>query len=345
MPDIRFFHGASAAYHESGDAWQAARDHEQLRRFALGVEPTGVRARAIIALANADAPGRVPVLDTILRDERTPHRCRHLAATLLGRIASDGARAALLRALDLPDPRLVGQVAQSLGRVGDRAAIKPLTKAAAALDGRPRAQARFAIRLLAHRFDLDRSGDLAEDSELLPKPGEDAHRIRVMRADAIAAQMAAQALAREPFGIELSEWGALQFVCDDVWSMLLFDRALGVPLRHEELFTRKRLAAVVGRNAGDDGLYSPSLLVLTAPGAEGRQVSLSLYAPNGTLVFSGAAVERQKGLAFELRSVSRRGAVAAWMKGMLAAGAIALDAGRTGCRRRSVSHPQPHAAE
>jgi hypothetical protein len=339
MPDIAFYQRASDVDHQSGDPRQAAVDYEQLRRFALGLEPTDVRGRAIVAVATADATGRVPVLDTILRDESTPLRWRYLAATLLGRIDSDSARAALLNALGLPDPGLVGRIAQSLGRVGRRTAIEPLTKVAAALDGRPREQARFAVRLLAHRFNVELPGEEPPDAPLLSTAADDAQPIRVMRADPIEAQMAARDLAREPFGIELNEQGAHTFICHDSWSMLLFDRALGDPLRHAELFSRRRLAAVVGRKAGDDGLYSPSLLVLSAPGADAGRVSLSLYQPSGTLVLFGSAIEHHKALAFQLRSVARRGGVAVRIKGTLAGDNVALDVGLTGYRRRDVGHP------
>jgi hypothetical protein len=330
---------AADGLHTPDDPRRVARDHEQLRTLALGLEPTDGRARAIIALADTDTSGRVPVLGAVLRDEETPARFRHLAATLLGRIDSEGARAALLNALDDQDARLVGQVAQSLGRIGDRAAVAPLAKVAAALHGRPRAQAQFALRLLAHRFDLEFPDEPLDDIPLLPRPGDEAQHVRAMRADPIEAQLAARAMAREPFGIELNEQSAQQFVCDDAWSVVLFDRALGAPPLDPRLFARKRLAAVVGRKAGDDGLYSPSLLLLTSPRRDGGAIPLALYQPNGTLTMIGSALTRHDGLAFELQSVARAGAVAIWIQGVLAGDAITLEVGRTDCSRRNVGHP------
>jgi HEAT repeats len=339
MAKIRLPHLAADALPDRGDPRPVADDHERLRAFALGLESNDVRARAIIALAGADPAGRVPVLNTLLQDPKTPPRLRHLAATLLGRIESHGARDALLNALGVPDPRLVGQVAQSLGRIGDRTVVAPLMKAAAGLHGLPRGQAQFALRLLAHRLDLDFPDEPLDDVSLLPRPGDEAQHIRAMRADPIEAQVAARAMTREPFGIELNEQSAQQFVCDDVWSVLLFDRALGAPPLHTNLLSRKRLAAVVGRKAGDDGLYSPSLLLLTSPGRSADRILLALYQPNGTLTMTGSAIPRPDGLAFELRTVVRAGAVAVWIEGMLAGDAVALEVGRTECSRRSVGHP------
>lgn len=341
MSKTRFPFAAGDELHAPDETTRVARDHEQLRALALGLEPTAARARAIIALADTDTTSREPVLGSILQDKETPARFRHLAATLLGRIDSDAARAALLNALDDADERLVGQVAQSLGRIGDSRVAAPLAKATAALHGRPRAQAQFALRLLAHRFDLEFPDEPLDDVPLLPRPGDEAQRVRAMRADPIEAQLAARAMAREPFGIELNEQSAQQFVCDDAWSVALFDRSLGAPPLDPRLFARKRLAAVVGRKAGDDGLYSPSLLLLTSPRHKNGAIPLALYQPNGTLTMIGAATARKDGLAFELQSVARPGAVAIWIQGVLAGDAIRLEAGRTECSRRSVGHPTP----
>jgi hypothetical protein len=343
MPKIPFAFRGADGLDDFGDPRQVADDHDRLRALALGLEPTGVRARAIIALADADTPGRVPALSTILRDERTPPHLRHLAATLLGRIDSDGARRALRGALDVPDPRLLGQVAQSLGRIGDPTVVGPLTKIAASLRGLPRAQAQFALRLLSYRLDLDFPDDRPGNVQLLPRPGDEAQRIRAMRADPIEAQVAARTMAREPFGIELNEQSAQQFACDDAWSVLLFDRGLGAPPLHPDLFSRKRLAAVVGRKTGDEGLYSPSLLLLTSPRRGAGGILLALYQPNGTLTMVGTAIARPDGLGFELQAVARPGAVALWIAGALVVDTITLEDGRTECSRTNVRGPSRRA--
>lgn len=49
----------------------------------------------------------------------------------------------------------MGTIAQSLGRIGDRAAYMALQRALSASMGGARAQAVFALRLIAHRLDLE----------------------------------------------------------------------------------------------------------------------------------------------------------------------------------------------
>ncbi len=324
---------------ESSDPWQAAVDHEHLRLLALGLEATDLRGRAIVALANTDAPSRIGDLETILLEESTPARFRHLAATLLGRVESAGARDALVAGLGSSDPRLVGQVAQSLGRIGDRSAFKPIEKASAKLSGVPLAQARFALRLLAHRLDLELPDWQEDEVVLLPKPGEDGNRFVLTSAHPIEAQIAARSLAQEPFGIELNESSAQEIRCDESRLMLMLDRNIGLTSVHQPLLARKRFAGIVGRRAEASGLYSAALLMLTTPAPRGKSATISLYQPNGTLVLTGTLALEDETLTFELRGVARRGGVAMHVKGAVTDDGISLTTARVGCSARNVGQP------
>ncbi len=324
----------------AGDPWQAAVDHQHLRLVALGVEPGEPRARAIVALAQTAVPSRVGDLEAILRDDAAPMPLRHLAAILLGKIDHGSARDALMGALDTSDSRLVGRVAQSLGRIDDRAAFEPIQRVSSKLTGVALTQARFALRLIAHRHDLDLPKWPDDDTKLLPKPGDDAQTFAFGPADPIEAQIAARSLAREPFGIDLSERTASLIRCDGSRLMLLLNRRLTEGLL-DSLRSKKQLAGIVGRSEETDGLYSPALVVLTAPGQGGEQVTVSLYQPNGTLALTGSAAPaaKDKGLAFELRSVACRGGVAMHIKGSIVADRISVTTARTGCARRDIGRP------
>ena len=328
----------------TSDPWQAALDYDQLRLLALGVEPSDIRARAMVALARSDAPSRVRDLETVLGDAATAVRLRYLAAQLLGHIDDDSARHALHTALATPDPRLVGAIAQSLGRIGGRVAFEAVHEASARLTGVALVQARFALRLLAHRLDLDLPEWPGEEVVLLPVPGDEGHRLNVSRASAIQAQIASRSLARAPFGLELNELTAHEIRCADARSMVLLDRGLGATPDLRALFSRKRVAGLVGR-AEESGLYSASLVVLTRPVEGGLALVISAYQPNGTLVLTGSATRRDEGLAFELRSVARRGGFAAQVDGTLVGGAIAFSTARTGGVLHHVGRPAraPHS--
>jgi hypothetical protein len=325
------------------DPWQSAVDHQQLRLVALGVEPGQPRARAIAALADSSVPSRVGDLEALLRDEATPTRLRHLAATLLGRIDRDSAREALSGALDTSDPVLIGRIALSLGRIGDRAAFKAIQKRSSKLVGVASTQARFALRLLAHRFDLDLPDSPDAEVELLPKPGDEGQGIGFGPAHPLEAQIAANALARQPLGIELSERTARQLRCDGSLSLLLLNRAVTQAPLEDTLTSRKQIAAVVARREDTTAVYSVSLIVLTTPDKKGDGAAVSLHQPNGTLVLTGAAsaVAKGKGLAFELRSVARRGGVAIHVKGTAVGDRISFATARTGATRRQPGHPTP----
>jgi hypothetical protein len=326
---------------ETGAVRQAAHDYQRLRLLALGIEPSDVRARAMVELGRSDAPSRVRDLEAILREEAAPPRLRHLAALLLGQIDSDSARRALRTALEAGGPRrLIGTVAQSLGRIGDRVAFEAQVKASQLLTGVPLAQARFALQLIAHRHDhLDRPGPPQEEPELVPLPGEGACNFELRPANPIEAQLALRSLASEPFGVELDEPTAHVIRCERSHSVLFLNRHIAAVPDVRYLLVSKSFAGLVARRSEATGLYSTSLIVLTTPNADGNGMGVSVYQPNGTLVLAGGAALLGEGLAFALRSVMRRGAFAAHVEGSLERGAISLTVARTGCSLRDVGRP------
>jgi hypothetical protein len=326
---------------EMGALTRAALDHEQLRRLALGIEPSELRAHAILELGRSDAPTRARDLETVLADAAAPLRHRHLAAVQLGRIDSEVARLALTQALATPDQRLAGAIARSLGRIGDRIALRALVKASASLTGVALAQARFAMRLIAHRLDLP----LPEPPDAAPEAGlappEALRPFDLGPAGGVEAQMALRALAHEPFGIELDERSAHAMRCDGSQSVLFLNRGLDLARDPRHLLAKKALAGVVARRADGAETYAASLVILTTPDAEGTAVSVSAYQTSGTPTLVGSARPRGEGLAFELRGVQRRGGFAARIEGTLAGSAIVLDTARVASWREPVGRPVP----
>ena len=82
-----------------------------------------------------------------------------------------------------------------------------------------------------------------------------------------------------------------------------------------------------------------SLVILTSPDAEGKAVCVSAHQTSGTLALIGRARPRGEGLAFELRSVARRGGFLARIEGILAGSAIVLDTAQVASWRSSVGRP------
>jgi hypothetical protein len=324
-----------------GAAIRAALDHERLRRLALGIEPSELRAQAILELGRSDAPARGRDLAAVLSDAATPLRLRHLAAAQLGRVDSEVARLALTQALATPDRRLAGAIARSLGRIGDRAALRALVKASASLSGAALTQAHFAIRLVAHRLDLALPELPEESPEASPAPPVGLGPFELGPAGGVEIQMALRALAHEPFGIELDERSAHSIRCDGAQCVLLWNRSLDLATDPRRLLTRKALAGIVARRAQGADAYAASLVLLTSPDAEGRAVSVAVHQTNGTVTLIGRARPRGEGLAFELGSVQRRGAFAARIEGTLVGSAIVLDVARVASWRHNVGRPTP----
>jgi len=318
---------------------RAAIDRERLRRLALGIERSELRAHAILELGRSDAPTRTRDLEAVLANAEAPLRHRHLAATVLGRIDSEVSRSALARALPTPDQRLAGAIARSLGRIGDRAALRALVKASDSLTGVALAQARFAIRLIGHRLDLALPDLPDETPPASAAPPEALRPFDFGPAGAVEIQMALQALAHEPFGIELDERSAHAIRCDGSQSVLFLNRDLDLTTDARRLLTRKALAGVVARRADGAETYSAWLVILTSPDAEGKAVSVSAHQASGTPTLIGSARSRGEGLAFELRGVQRRGGLAARIEGILAGSAIVLDTARVASWRDTVGRP------
>ena len=319
-----------------GDVRRAAEDHDRLRSVALGIGEQ--RGRAIFALAASDDPRRVHDLETIVRDERASADVRQLAACLLGRIDTAAARAALLALLDLPHAP-AGTVAESLGRIGDRPAFDSLARASASWTGYPRDQAQFAMRLIAHRGDLDFTEPGDQEPELVPLIADDLHDFVWRPAGALATQIALRSLNAEPFGIELDDRSAQMIQCGESQFIFLLNRSLGSPIDVHTLLHRKTIAGILARQSSQNGLYDASMLMLTTPRAHAQAVGIACYAPNGTLVLAGAGAPLAAGLAFECRSVKRRGAYAARIAGVLGAEGFAVTAAQSGRLLRDVARP------
>ncbi len=317
---------------------RAAHDHDQLRAVALGATPGEQRARAVAALAASDDPRRVQDLESICRDGRADADVRHLSATLLGRIDTAPARAALLALLDTPGTP-AGAVAQSLGRTGERAAFDALARATAGWTGVTLTRARFAMRLIAHRCDLYLQEPEDAGPEFVTMSADDMRDVVWRPSNVLAAQIALRSLAAEPFGIELDSQTAQMIRCGRSQLVFLLNRSLGSPLDIRTLQRRKTIAGIVARQSPQRGLYDASMLVLTTPRADGSGTRIACYAPNGTLVLAGSGAQRGSHLAFECRSVRRRGAYAARIAGDLGSGGFTVTSAKSGRLLRDVARP------
>ena len=326
----------SLRYVTDGDVRRAAGDHDRLRSVALGIGEQ--RGRAIFAVAASDDPRRVHDLETIVRDEHAPADVRQLAAYLLGRIDTAAARTALLALLDVPHAP-AGTVAQSLGRIGERSAFDALARASASWTGYPRVQAQFAMRLIAHRGDLDFPEPGKPEPELVPLIADDLHDFVWRPAGALVTQIALRSLNAEPFGIELDDRAAQLIQCGTSQFIFLLNRALGSPIDVQTLLHRKTIAGILARQSSQNGLYRriDGHVDDAARSRAGRRHRLLRSKRHAGARRGGAPLA--VGLAFECRSVKRRGAYAARIAGVLGAEGFAVTAAQSGRLLRDVARP------
>src|SRR4029077_1668939 len=115
--------------------------------------------------------------------------------------------------------------------------------------GYPRVQAQFAMRLIAHRSDLDFPGPGKPEPELVPLIADDLHDFVWRPAGALVTQMALRSLNAEPFGIELDDRAAQLIQCDTSQFIFLLNRALGSPIDVQTLLHRNTIAGILARQS------------------------------------------------------------------------------------------------
>ena len=160
----------SLRYVTDGDVRRAAGDHDRLRSVALGIgEQRGapsLRWPPATIRAACTTSRRLFVTNT-----RRP-MCVNWPRVFSGGSTPPRHGPRCLRCSTYPHAP-AGTVAQSLGRIGERSAFDALARASASWTGYPRVQAQFAMRLIAHRSDLDFPEPGKPEPELVPLIADD----------------------------------------------------------------------------------------------------------------------------------------------------------------------------
>lgn len=277
----------------------------------------------------------------ILRNAQESARRRYVAAATLGRANTRAARNALMTGLKLRDPVVRAGVLKALGRIGDEAALRAITR----LKDRS-AQARFAAALIAHRLGVP--GPALQgppDRDMLGLRARASHPMQWRKASAAEVKPCLRSLGERPFGIALAPAPAYQVTCGGRSLMVLFDRQLAAHDMVKAAQGRKALAGMVARKNEADGLYSEWLLIFTAPARRPAGFRVLLYLTNGTLAFAGRAGAKAQAADFSIRAVSRPGAVPILVRGALEPDRVKIGSARSELSVRRARQPRRLAAK
>lgn len=177
-------------------------------------------------LRRRGGPAVSEIARTKVAAKSAPIALRTASAVALGTEASSENEAALIKALDPTAPVLIKSVAQSLGRIGDKAALKkleamPLPEAAS--DARAISFAKslisYRLRLSAHQIKP------AAPSKRLVPGASDTETLAVTALKPTSVDVVSADLRRHAPGITLTNKGALQFKCRNSHFMIVMTRA------------------------------------------------------------------------------------------------------------------------
>jgi hypothetical protein len=269
---------------------------------------------------------------------------RTAAAVALGAEASKENEAALIKALDPAAPVLIKTVAQSLGRIGDKAALKKLEAmpaAEAASDARAISFAKslisYRLRLTAHQIT-----PAAPSKRLVPEQaGSETLAVTALKpasVDAVSAD-----LRRHVPGIALTNSGALQFKCRNSHFIIVMTRAFEDAGDMADFGRQSGVVAVVLKQAtcSDDGYTLYEYILGNA--AEGKKMALIGVRASGETIHSGQVTLDDVG-AFALEAENSLHSRPLSLAGRFGKGTkkAALETIRVS-PNRAASQPQPKA--
>jgi hypothetical protein len=242
--------------------------------------------RAIAMLRNRKRRDAGDVLMEVVADRRQAVRFRQMAAMGLYELGGDSADQALSKAAEHADPMLAGTIAMGIGRTGtaERQALVDELAEFAAPPVKERAV--FASSLLAYRHGLDGHEVRFPTTRQLQNLGRrKANPIKISRASAATAKVAAAALKSQPLDVSVSRSNALSIQCspnDFVWLWTDGAARRGFGAASDS----KAVVALLFRKSRFENRYSLSAIALGTP-VRG-EVRLTIHrAESGKALYAG----------------------------------------------------------
>jgi hypothetical protein len=234
-------------------------------------------------------PAAAQIARTKVTAKSAPVALRTAAAVALGAEASSENEAALIKALDPTAPVLIKSVAQSLGRIGDKAALKKLEAMPVPETASDAKAISFAKSLISYRLRLSahQIAPAAPSKRLAPEQASTetlaVTALKPASVDAVGAD-----LLRHVPGIALTNTGALQFKCRNSHFMIVMTRAFEDAGDMADFGRQSGVLAVVFKQATcSDGSSYALYEYILGNAAEGKKMALIGVRASGETIHSG----------------------------------------------------------
>ena len=317
---------------------------DRLPDVVLGRDPGFSRPAAFAALAASDLPDREELLGAVLEETAERPEIRTAAVVALGRVATAESERVLLANLDQQTPRVLAEIARSLGCIGSEGALARVEGLIRSADPRVAEAARFGAALIAHRLGLP-GHELAmpAQSKLLTPPAASPTTAIEFRPEGAERRKAIlEDLRRYPLrGVEYDEESIARILCAGAEHALLLNREISGST--DRLFERKALAGVVAPRSLETDEYCIGQIVLTAPAD--AAIDVQLATGSGALTLAGQGRPAGSAVEFTLNAVARPGALPLLVSGALDGAAVTIREAVAGTVREPARLPQPGGFE
>lgn len=307
----------------------------------LGKNQSLPRSIAIKMLSLSNVPRSADILYKVLESNSEVPKFRRLAAIELWRANTAEAHDYLMKAVaTVKDQTTLISVVKCLGRVGDQRALQAILSIKENAQGLLAAQATFAASLISYRLGL-KGNDLPVPSQYVNIPSTARrHRLSFVVPSQAEADIFTDCMAHEPYGIELSP-NLQQFVCPGGAWVVGFNREIAKAKAIEILRSRKTLMGIVAAKHSEDGRYSASFLIFTAPNANEAHVDITVTRITGEVAWTGVMTSISADQAnLVIRTVGRIGIVPMELEGTInSKGEIKITNALTGDRVSDKRRP------
>lgn len=257
---------------------------------------------AIKELTRRMIPNRLEIYQRLLDDPSVRLTVKETIAFHLGteRLAEN--QELLLRHLKTRDPSLFAKIVQSLGKIGDKRALKHLEQIEAPNVTVSRSSLEFAKSLLSYRLRLNKNLiALPTNSEILEVTnGIPITSTKVERKEA---SEAFRQVKEDLPAFTLAEEGATKLSWSSVEMLLVFTDKFHEPELLESLRDKSAIPIVLLKKAHSLGRYFLSEYFFTHPSEDHKEVMVLGIRPSGKLTYAGKMQILQEGFVLQLRSI------------------------------------------